>query len=186
MFVGIKCCYKGTHWHSAKSIGCKMNFLVKIFSDSLPGSNERSISVTGGKAAILSVVTYVLTELGEVMVQSNQSCILFITTHPHRKMRTGGQLISMTHPPYHLTLMQIFHPLQQLVEELPGTFHLIFHLVQEVDHGVVGVEEDVVVEGVEMLESKVEIVSSMAKKRVLHLYMTLKDILGVGVVDSHP
>ena len=66
LFVGIKCCYKGT---SRTPIGFVIkSIFVKIFSDSLPGSNERSISVTGGKAAILSVVNYVLTELGEVMV----------------------------------------------------------------------------------------------------------------------
>ena len=64
-FIGIKCSHKGMHYQLYM---LQINFVVKIFSDSLPGSNERSISVTGGKAAILSVITYVLTELGEVMV----------------------------------------------------------------------------------------------------------------------
>jgi len=45
--------------------------ILKIFSESLPGSNERSISITGGKAAILSCVSYVLSELGDVMVCCN-------------------------------------------------------------------------------------------------------------------
>jgi len=64
--VGIKCCYKGMSANLMVFVANQL--LMKIFSDSLPGSNERSISVTGGKGAILSVVTYVLTELGEVMV----------------------------------------------------------------------------------------------------------------------
>ena len=64
--VGIKCCYKGMSASSVVFVASQL--FLKIFSDSLPGSNERSISVTGGKGAILSVVTYVLTELGEVMV----------------------------------------------------------------------------------------------------------------------
>ena len=77
-------------------------------------------------------------------------------------MKTGAQLISMIHLVYHSTLMQTFHHLQLLVEELHGIFLQIFHLVQEVvDHGVVEVEGAVVVEGV---EGKVEIVSSMADK----------------------
>lgn len=75
-------------------------------------------------------------------------------------MRIGDQLISMIHLLYRLILMQISHHLQRLDEELHETFLLIFHLVQEVDHGVVGVEEGVVVEGAEMLESTVETVSS--------------------------
>ena len=89
------------------------------------------------------------------------SCF-FITTHSHRKMKTGAQLISMIHLVYRSTLMQTFHHLQPSVEELHGIFLQIFHLVQEVDHGVVGVEGAVVVEGV---ESKADKVSSMEINR---------------------
>jgi len=94
----------------------------------------------------------------------NNPFIIFITMRQYRKMRIGGQLIFMIHLPYHLTLMQIFHHLQQLAEELHEIFLQIFHQAQEVGHGVVVEEEDVVVvEGVGILESKVE-VSSKANK----------------------
>ncbi|XP_065912841.1 heterogeneous nuclear ribonucleoprotein K homolog [Dysidea avara] len=62
----------GTGGQKIKQQRKESNAAIKIFSESLPGSNERSISITGGKAAILSCVAYVLSELGDVMKNENR------------------------------------------------------------------------------------------------------------------